>query len=241
MNTKLKALGLLSLAALLGACGSGGSKSTAPTSTAAGAGQTTFVDRVDNPWFPLLPGTKWTYRGVKDGESSRDVVFITGATKTIQGVPCTAVSDRLYVKGKLEERTTDWYAQDADGNVWYYGEATAELTPSGKVKTREGSWVAGRDGAEAGIFMPADPQVGQSFRQEFFEGHAEDHFAVLDLATSVRTPAVSSDEALLTKEWTPLEPEVLDHKLYVKGYGMVKEQTVKGGNELNLLISFTGP
>jgi len=241
VNTKLKALGLLSLAALLGACGSGGSKSTAPTSTAAGAGQTKFVDRVDNPWFPLLPGTKWTYRGVKDGESSRDVVFITGATKTIQGVPCTAVSDRLYVKGKLEERTTDWYAQDADGNVWYYGEATAELTPSGKVKTREGSWVAGRDGAEAGIFMPADPQVGQSFRQEFFEGHAEDHFAVLDLATSVRTPAVSSDEALLTKEWTPLEPEVLDHKLYVKGYGMVKEQTVKGGNELNLLISFTGP
>jgi hypothetical protein len=235
------AIALIGLATLLGACGSGSHNSTAPTTSGASQSQSPrFVDQVDNPWFPLIPGSAWVYRGVKDGERSRDVVRVTGASRVIDGVRCTAVSDRLYLKGALEERTTDWYAQDADGNVWYYGEATAELSPSGAVKTREGSWLTGRNGAKPGIFMPAQPEIGQRFRQEYLEGHAEDHFEVLSLSASVHTPAASSNEALLTKEWTPLEPDVIDHKLYVKGYGTVKEQTVKGGKELNVLVSFQG-
>jgi len=188
----------------------------------------TFVRTVHNPWFPLKPGSVWRYRGVKDGEPSREIVRVTGATKTILGVSTTAVSDRLYLSGRLEERTTDWYAQDSRGNVWYFGEDTAELDRHGHVKTREGSWQAGVNGARQGLFMPAHPRVGQTGLQEFLKGHAEDHFKVLR-----RTRMT-----LLTKEWTPLEPGVIDHKLYRRGVGTVREATVKGGVERNVLVSF---
>jgi hypothetical protein len=195
-----------------------------------------FVARVDNPWFPLRPHTTYVYRGVKDGQPSRDVFKATARTRTIEGVRCTVVRDRLYLTGRLEERTVDWYAQDGDGNVWYFGEKTAELRRDGSVRTTEGSWQAGVDGAIAGIFMPAHPHVGQSGRQELYAGHAEDHFRVLSLRAQVRTPAVSSKRALLTREWTPLEPGVVDRKLFVRGVGNVREHTVKGGDELNVLI-----
>jgi hypothetical protein len=196
-----------------------------------------FAPRVDNPWFPLRPGTVYRYRGIKDGQPSRDVFAVTGRTKVIEGIRCTVVGDRLYLRGRLEERTQDWYAEDDAGNVWYFGEATAELNPDGSVKTTEGSWQSGVDGARAGIFMPAHPRRGQSGRQEFYAGHAEDHFRVLSLSADVRTPAVSSDAALLTREWTPLEPGVVDHKVYVRGIGTVLEQTVRGGDERNTLVS----
>jgi hypothetical protein len=192
------------------------------------AGARTFVRTVDNPWFPLKPGSVWRYRGVKDGKPSRDIVRVTGRTKTILGVTTTAVSDRLYLSGRLEERTTDWYAQDSRGNVWYFGEDTAELDRHGRVKTREGSWQAGVNGARQGLFMPANPRVGQTGLQEFLKGHAEDHFKVL---RRTRT-------TLLTKEWTPLEPGVIDHKFYRRGVGTVLEKTVKGGDERNTLVSF---
>ena len=197
-----------------------------------------FARGVTNPWFPLRPGTTLVYRGVKDGKTSRDVVHVTGRTRRIAGVVCTAVSDRLYLGGRLEERTTDWYAQDKAGNVWYFGEATAELDTHGKVKTREGSWLAGVHGAQPGVFMPAHPRVGFSARQEYYKGHAEDHFRVLSLSARVTTPGVSSGHAVLTKEWTPLEQGVIDHKYYVRGIGTVLEQTVKGGDERNALVSF---
>ena len=202
-----------------------------------GATGSGFSARVDNPWFPLKPGTTYVYRGVKDGQPSRDVVTVTHKTKTIAGAPCVVVEDRLYLRGRLEERTTDWYAQDAAGAVWYFGEATAELDAHGRVKTTEGSWQAGRDGARAGIFMPAHPQVGETGRQEFLKGQAEDHFLVLSLHAAVSSRYVSSRAALLTKEWTPLEPGVIDHKFYVRGIGTVLEQTVKGGDERNALVS----
>ncbi|HEX3290601.1 MAG TPA: hypothetical protein VHR46_04345 [Gaiella sp.] len=198
-----------------------------------------FVRTVDNPWFPLRPGATFVYRGVKDGEPSRDVVRVTSRTRLIQGVRCTAVSDRLYTSGALSERTTDWYAEDRNGTVWYFGEDTAELDRSGNVTSREGSWLAGVAGARAGIFMPARPGVGQRFRQELLRGHAEDHFQVLSLRATVRVPAVSSRHALLTKEWTPLEPDVVDHKLYVRGIGLVDERTIRGGDERNALVSWS--
>jgi hypothetical protein len=246
---------VLGLAALAGACGGGSSQSgSAPTTTGspASSGTTpvasTTADAanfdghvVDNQWFPLVPGMTWRYRGVKDGEPSREIMIATSKTRTIQGVPCTVVSDKLYLSGKLEERTLDYYAQDKDGNVWYFGEDTAELKPNGEVKTTEGTWLAGRDGAEPGIFMPADPQVGQAFRQEYLKGQAEDHFRILSLDESVKTPGASSDQAMLTMEWTPLEPNVIDHKYYVQGIGTVLEQTAKGPTERNTLVSVQKP
>ncbi len=188
---------------------------------AAHATRGAWARHVTNPWFPLKPGTTFVYTGEKDGESGRDIVTVTDRTKVIRAVRSTAVEDRLYLHGRLAERTTDWYAQDARGTVWYFSETTAELNRAGKVTSREGTWQAGVDGARAGIFMPAHPKVGQSFRQEYLRGHAEDHFAVVRL----------SGRSLLTKEWTPLEPDTLDHKLYLRGTGLVREETVKGGNE----------
>jgi hypothetical protein len=145
----------------------------------------------------------------------------------IQGAPCAVVVDRLYEAGKLEERTTDYYSQDAAGNVWYFGEDTAELTPAGKVKSTEGSWLAGRDGAKAGIYFPASPRVGQSGRQEYYKGQAEDHFRVVHV-----TPTT-----VVTQEWTPLEPGVLDQKIYQRRVGTSLEQSLRGPLERNVLVS----
>jgi hypothetical protein len=196
-----------------------------------------FVAHVTNPWFPLKPGTTYIYRGVKDGKRTRDVVTVTHRTRTIDGVRTTEVQDRLYEAGHLEERTSDWYAQDKQGNVWYFGEATAELDKNGHVTSRGGSWLTGVNGAQAGIYIPGRPRVGDSARQEYYKGHAEDHFQVLSLEAAVSVPYVTSHKALLTKEWTPLEPGVLDHKYYVRGIGNVKEISVKGPLERNVLVA----
>jgi hypothetical protein len=222
--SKARASAALLLTALLAGCGSSSNRSD-------------FSANVTNSWFPLRPGSVYHYRGVKDGAPSREVLRVTHATKTVDGAPCVVVSDRLYLHGKLEERTRDYYTQDSDGNVWYFGEDTAELDANGHVKTREGSWHAGVDGAKPGIFMYAHPRVGQSARQEYLQGQAEDHFKVMGRGVAVQVP-YGLFVGLVTKEWTPLEPGVVDHKFYVRDIGTVLEQTVKGGDERNELVSF---
>jgi hypothetical protein len=201
-----------------------------PADGVARSGSGGFSARVTNPWFPLKPGTTYTYVGVKDGKPSRDVILVTRRTITIAGAPCVVVSDRLYLAGHLQERTLDYYSQNASGDVWYFGEDTAELDEKGHVTTTEGTWRAGVDGARPGIFMPAHPRVGQTGQPEFYKGHAQDHFRVV---------AFLGPNALRTEEWTPLEPGVLDHKLYVRSVGDVFERTVKGGDELNELVRVT--
>jgi hypothetical protein len=230
MNANARRLATAALAALalVAAC-------PGPGPAAAGIDPARFGARVDNPWFPLKPGTTWVFEGVKDGKRARDVVTVSRRTAMVGGVRCAVVEDRLYLAGRLHERTTDWYSQDDQGSVWYFGEQTAELDNRGRVASTEGSWQAGRDGAEPGIFMPARPQVGRSYRQEFYRGHAEDHFRIIGLFGAAATPAGAN--ALLTLEWTPLEPAVRDHKLYVRGVGVVLEQTVKGGDERLELVS----
>jgi hypothetical protein len=204
-------------------------------------GSASFVSRIDNPWYPLRPGTVYVYRGADNGHATRDVLTVTHATKVIQGIRATVIDDRVYLRGRLEERTKDWYAQDRTGNVWYLGEDTATLDTAGHVKSTEGSWQAGVHGARAGIFMPAHPHVGQTGLQEYYKGHAEDQFKVLSLSTHVRTPAAASRHALLTEETTTLEPGVLDHKVYVRGIGTVSEKTVRGGDERLVLQSVRRP
>lgn len=196
-----------------------------------------FTAHVDNPWFPLLAGTHYRYTGVKDGKPSRDVMTVTHRTRTIDGAPCVVVHDRLYLKGHLAEQTTDWYSQDAKGNVWYLGENTAELDAHGHVTSTAGTWTAGVNGAQPGIYMPANPRIGQSGRQEYYKGQAEDHYKVIGLFHTV-SPA-GPQTVLLTQEWSPLEPGVLDHKMYARGIGVVLEQTEKGPQERNELVSVT--
>ncbi len=175
--------------------------------------------------------------GVKDGLAAVDIMRVTQMTRVIDGVRCVVIDDRSYFEGRLGERTTDWYAQDKAGNVWYFGEATAELNPNGTVKSTAGSFQAGKNGARQGIFMPAHPRVGGAYQQEFSKGNAEDRFQILSLSAHITTPGGSSRHAMLTKETTPLEPGVVDHKTYVRGIGTVLEVTVKGGNERFVLIS----
>src|SRR5689334_22566742 len=119
-----------------------------------------FVSKIDNPYFPLKPGTTFIYRGETDGTPTRDVMTVTHQTKEILGVTTTVVHDRVYEDGVLTEDTFDWYAQDEDGNVWYFGEDTKELDENGNVTSTEGSWEAGVNGAEPGIVMLAHPHKG---------------------------------------------------------------------------------
>ncbi|MGZ6796566.1 MAG: hypothetical protein ACXVEU_12980 [Nocardioidaceae bacterium] len=192
-----------------------------------------------NEWFPLKPGTRMVYKGVKDGKHLRDVFYPTHKTRKIQGVICRAVHDQGFLNGVLAERTTDWYAQNKNGDVWYFGERTAELDRHGNVTSREGSWLAGRNGARPGVYITAHPKVGQARRQEYYKGHAEDHFKVISTSAHLTVPMLSSHHAVETKEWSPLEPGVLDHKFYVRDLGVVSEQSVKGPREGARLVSVT--
>jgi hypothetical protein len=196
-----------------------------------------FVRTVDNPWFPLEPGTVLVYKGEGEGVAARDVFRVTRAKKLIEGIRATVVFDRVFERGRVVERTHDYYAQDRAGDVWYLGEDTATLKPDGRVDSREGTFRAGRDGARAGIFMPAHPRVGDGGWQEYYVGHAQDRYVVRSLSVHVRTPAARSNRAMRTQETTPLEPGVVDRKVYVRGIGTVREQTVKGGNERYRLVA----
>jgi hypothetical protein len=176
------------------------------------------------------------FRGTDEGERYRERVVVTRRTKVIQGVTTTVVSDVLRrADGSLAEKTRDWYAPDHHGNVWYFGESTATYDRHGHVDSREGSWQAGVHGAVAGTIMPAHPRPTDAYRQELYRGHAEDRFEVIALFRGVA--GARAQRALLIRETTPLEPGVVDHKLYVRGVGVVLEQTEKGGDERNELVS----
>jgi hypothetical protein len=230
----------LTVAAACGVTGATASTPRPPRHVAAGTHPSPahFTHgRVDNRWFPLRPGNRLVFRGTEDGNRLRDVFFVTYRTQVIDGVRCRVIDDRGYENGALSERTTDWYAQTRRGTVWYFGERTAVLDRRGHVVSREGSWRSGRDGAEAGIFMPAHPRVGQSFEQEDYPGRAEDRFTILDLDARVSVPVLASHHAMLTEETTPLEPGVVDHKFYVRDIGTVREVTIRGGSESLGLVS----
>ena len=194
---------------------------------------------VDNPYFPLKPGTTWVYKGMREGEHTRDVINVTRRTVVIQGVRCTVVHDNLYVTGTLQETTDDYYAADDQGNVHYCGEDTQELDEHGKVVTTEGTWRAGRDGAQSGIIMLANPSVGQSYREEFYPDHAEDQAKILNLSMAVSVPFGTFANGLQTGNFTRLEPDVMEHKIYVPNVGLVHEEDIKGGDDSSDLVSMT--
>src|SRR5215210_4661950 len=182
-----------------------------------------FTTKLDNEYFPLKPGTTFVY----EGGAERGEMTVTYDTKKVMGVECVVVDDRGYEDGKLIEKTYDWFAQDKQGTVWYFGEDTKEYE-NGAVVSTKGSWEAGVDGAKAGIIMPADPKVGQSYHQEYYPGEAMDMAKVLSLNASVRVPYGLFDRVLVTREWTPLEPSYDEHKYYARGVG----QVYGGGSEL---------
>ena len=187
------------------------------------------VRPIDNPYFPLAPGSRWVYRETAtDGSEQRVVVKVTHRTRLIaNGVRARIVRDTVSERGHVIEDTFDWYAQDKDGNVWYLGEDTKEYE-NGKVVSTEGSWEAGVDGARGGLVMPAHPRPGMRYRQEYLAGEAEDRARVVSIF----------EDSVLTREWTPLEPKLFEYKLYARGVGTVLELSVPSGDREEL-VSFT--
>ena len=197
-----------------------------------------FVRMIDNPYLPLTPGKVFVYKGTKDGVTAENTVDVTHRTKSILGVQAVIVDDTASVAGEPEERTNDWYAQDKLGNVWYLGEDSFDLV-NGKWVRSEGSWEAGVDGARAGIVMEAHPEVNDTYRQEYYAGYAEDMARVLSLNETVIVTYGSFDSVLETRDWTPLEPNVAEHKYFARGVGEIKSVMVKGGSEEMELVSVT--
>jgi hypothetical protein len=202
-----------------------------------------FVKEIDNLYFPLKPGTTWVYEGQTPEGTERVEDTVLQETKRVMGVECTVLRDRVWLNGELIEDTVDWHAQDREGNVWYFGEYTKEYE-NGKVVSTEGSFEAGKEGALPGIIMPADPKVGDSYRQEYYKGEAEDMAEVISLNGAALNDAVTtpyhsfSEDVLVTKDWNPLEPNILEHKYYAPGIGLIGETKITGPSEKIELIDF---
>jgi hypothetical protein len=237
----IRSLALAIAVLALAACGGVASKSSCSTTLPQGTkpvklDPADFTTNIDNPYWPMRPGSHWVYREVENGETQRVDVTVTNKTKTLEGIEARVVHDRVSRNGETLEDTFDWYAQDSDGNLWYLGEDTAEYE-NGKLKTREGSWAAGVDGAEPGIVVPAHPKQGQSYREEY-AGHAEDGAEVLSVKSQVQVPYGRFRNAMLTRNFSTIEPTVEEMKLYARGVGPVMELLVSGGSGRTELLSF---
>jgi hypothetical protein len=227
---------LLAAVVLAVGCGSDGDEEATPLPTGSEPVEldpADFSADVDHPYWPMAPGNRWVYE--EDGKQVE--VTVTDRTRTIAGIEARVVHDVVTEDGQVVEDTFDWYARDRDGNLWYLGEDTTEFE-DGKPVSKEGSWEAGVDGAQAGILLPARPEPGQAYRQEYYKGHAEDHAEVLSLDEAVDVPYGSFDTALMTEETTPLEPDVRERKYYVRDVGPVLAESVSGGGGREELVSF---
>lgn len=193
-----------------------------------------FVETIDNPFWPLTPGATYEF----EGAGERNTVAVTSKRRMVMGVSTVVVSDKVYAGGKLMEDTSDYYAQDRAGNVWYFGEATLsfEDDPAGDPA---GSWEGGVDGAQPGIVMLAEPFGGDVYRQEFYAGEAEDLALVRHANGSITVPAGSFTDLLVTEEWSPLEPDIIELKYYARGIGVVAERQIFGGKDLVELVKVT--
>ncbi len=241
---------LLGLVLFAGCGGNGGSDSA--TTTAAGVSGNSklpqgsepanldpaeFTTKIDNPYWPMAPGARWVSREVENGVVQRVVVTVTNRTKVVDGVTARVIHDVVSASGQPIEKTYDWYAQDSSGNVWYLGEDTKEYD-HGKVVSAQGSWEAGVGGAEAGVIMPADPTVGQAYRQEYDKGNAEDNASVTSVDAKAKVPFGSFDHVLQTRDVNPLETNFVEHKSFARGVGPIETIQVSGGSAHEELLSY---
>lgn len=193
-----------------------------------------FVARVDNPYFPLTPGTTFVYEGQTEQGFEHDEFAVTHRTRVISGVRCVEVHDTVKTDGQLTEDTLDWFAQDREGNVWYFGENTHELE-HGLITTIEGTFMAGINGDKPGIIMKAHPAIGDFYRQEFSLNNAEDFAETVNLTQTVHVPAGTFRNCLKSKETTPLEPDLLEYKFYAPGVGNVLTIDARTGDREELV------
>lgn len=198
-----------------------------------------FVMVIDNPYLPRLPGAKYVYEGQTEEGLERIELEVLADTKEVMGVTTTIVRDTVYVDGELVEDTLDWFAQDKDGNVWYFGEDVSDYE-DGELVSKAGSWEAGVDGALPGILMYGDPaaHLGETYHQEYYEGEAEDMGRLLSVAETVTIPLGTFENVVQTEDFTPLEPGVIEHKFYAEDIGVIQEINLEN-DETVTLIEFT--
>jgi hypothetical protein len=231
--------------ALVAACGGDDDSAEPSTSLPQGSEQVDldpaeFSTQIDNPWWPMEPGSRWIYRETDtEGTMQRVEVTVTDRTKMIaNGVEARVVHDVVTEDGEPVEITDDWYAQDSEGNVWYMGEATTEYE-NGKPVSTAGSFEAGVDGAQPGIIMPADPEPGMTYRQEYYAGEAEDEGEIVSIDEQAQVPFGHFTDVLMTKDTNPLEPKVLEFKFYARDVGPVLAVSVSGGSDREELLSYS--
>ena len=240
------ALVLLATSITLVACGGDGGDGEAQTSGLPQGSEPVkldpadFTTKIDNPYWPMKPGSRWVYREAEPGGPEQRVdVTVTRKTKRIaNGVEAVVVRDEVTEKGVPIEVTDDWYAQDSKGNVWYLGEDTTEYE-KGKPTSKQGSFEAGRDGAQAGVIMPAKPKAGLAYRQEYYKGEAEDKAEIVSVDEQAEVPAGHYTDVVMTRDVNPLEPKILEFKFFARGVGPVLAINVSGGGDREELVRYT--
>jgi hypothetical protein len=200
---------------------------------------------IDNIYFPLVPGAAYTYESDTEDGFETNTVAVLGTTRTVMGIPCVVVHDQVFLDGSLTEDTYDWYAQDDEGNVWYMGEESTEYDNGVPVSTA-GSWEAGEDvdglgvTAYPGIIMKADPRVGDSYHQEYYEGAAEDWGAVIGSDVTVTVAGTLYTGCLKTQDVNPFEPDAPEYKYYAPGIGVVMEEVLDEDLEVDEVVELVG-
>ena len=193
-----------------------------------------FVPQVDNPYFPLPPGTTFVYESHIGQHLQQNPVSVTHNTRVIDGVTCVEVHDTVMMDGQLTEDTLDWFAQDRDGNVWYFGENTHELA-NGLITTIAGGFMAGVNNDKPGIIMEAHPAIGDFYRQEFSLNNAEDLAEIVSLTETVTVPVGTFHHCLKSKETESLDPNALEYKFYAPGVGNVLVIDARTGQRTELV------
>ena len=222
-----------------GGCGGGSDQALPVGSESVTLDPSDFTSDVDNHFWPMEPGTTWIYRGQDaEGDERRVVVSVPGETKTVLGIQTRVVHQVVTEGGEEVEDTYDWYAQDAEGNVWHLGTDTKDLQ-EGKVVSTDGSWEAGIDGAQPGIAVPAEPKVGLTYRREYAAREAEDAATVLSLDERVETPIGWFAKVLMTKDVTPVHPEARKYTFYARGFGPVLVLGVSGASGRTELVKLS--
>lgn len=198
-----------------------------------------FVTRIDNPYFPRIPGARYVYEGMTEDGLERVEIEILSETHEVMGIQATIMHDVVYLDGELIEETFDWFAQDKDGNVWYLGE-DVDNYEDGVLQDHDGAWQAGVDGALPGIVMLANPaeHLGETVRQEYYAGEAEDTADILSIIDEVTVPYGRFQNVLQTLDYTPLEPEAQEHKFFAPGIGEIRAVDLVTGEEF-VLIEYT--
>ncbi|WP_165985338.1 hypothetical protein [Streptomyces sp. YIM 98790] len=240
---------LLAAAAGVTACGGGETGVSAqdtpgtPRQTSPTAGPTfdpeDFTTTIDNPYLPLEPGTRFTYRSAEGEGGTEAVVEVTDETTDILGVTVRIVAETVSVDGVVVEESRNWFAQDGEGNVWTFG-ADLNVVEDTEIAPTPGALAAGRDGAHPGIAMPADPQPGTVYPTRDTALYAET-VEVVSVDESVEVPHGSFRDVVVTEETDPLNPEAVHHRHYAEGLGLVLREQVEGGGDRLRLTAVDRP